>query len=161
MRGGMRNVGSPTFLILFTNTMSTRCCVRSSAPQRAGIHASPAAIQVQSPRSKNILSTHGGDAVPCLDIVVAQCSPDGGAEDREPICLPHEEQKNDGLHTPPERPARTRGVRLLLLKFYDNSALIYMYRPRGRERICRTRWQPRILAERGYLRAGRRNASGI
>lgn len=69
LAGGMRNVGSPDLLILFTNTMSHKMRVRSSAPQRAGIHASPAPYKFNRRAQEYTEHAYGGDAVPCLRIL--------------------------------------------------------------------------------------------
>lgn len=90
------------------------------------------------------------------DIVVAQCSPTMAGLKTGSLFTCRMKSKKEMMDCIRRLNARLvpRGVRLLLLKFYDSSALIYMYRPaRLREDLSHP-LAMRILAERGYPASG-------
>lgn len=90
------------------------------------------------------------------DIVVAQCSPTMAGLKTGSLFTCRMKSKKEMMDCIRRLNTRLvpRGVRLLLLKFYDSSALIYMYRPaRLREDLSHP-LAMRILAERGYPASG-------
>ena len=68
LAGGIRNVGSPDLLILFTNTMSHKM-LRSVLCATKGRDTRPLPYKFNRRAQEYTEHAYGGDAVPCLRIL--------------------------------------------------------------------------------------------